>query len=316
MALQPGHGCNCASLFDERPSLARQLMGELGEFPLNCVNTSNIPSTVLETQAVAGLLVFLQHCSSLGFLANGIVPSCFFFSTRIYVYLRIRVSKKLYFVWSPPWHLYILLLANLLAFYLAYLMAFYLAYLLAFYLAYLLAFYLAYLLANLLGFYLAYLVAFYLTFYLAFYLAYLLAFYLAYLLAFYLVYLLTFHLAYLLAFYSWPLRSSGAHWAGQVPGWGPAVHTELGSSQVEVQRCTLSWAARRLRSSGAHWAGQLAGWRPAVRTELGSWRRAWRRVGKVGKAEVEVQEAEARRRARRTASRGGGGGGGGGHALW
>ena len=113
------------------------------------------------------------------------------------------------------------------------------------------------------------------------------------------------------------LRSSGAHWAGQLAGWGPAVHTELGSSQVEVQRCTLSWAARRLRSSGAHWAGQLAGWRPAVRTELGSWRRAWRRVGKVGKAEVEVEEAEARRRARRTASRrGGGGGGGGGHALW
>ena len=42
----------------------------------------------------------------------------------------------------PPWHLYILLLANLLAFYLTYLLAFYLAYLLAFYLAYLLAYYL------------------------------------------------------------------------------------------------------------------------------------------------------------------------------
>ena len=53
-----------------------------------------------------------------------------------------------------------------------------------------------------------------------------------------------------------------------------------------------------------------------MRTELGSWRRAWRRVGKVGKAEVEVEEAEARRRARRTASRGGGGGGrGGGRAC-
>ena len=36
-----------------------------------------------------------------------------------------------------------------------------------------------------------------------------------------------------------------------------------------------------------------------MRTELGSWRRAWRRVCKVGKAEVEVEEAEARRRARR-----------------
>jgi len=39
------------------------------------------------------------------------------------------------------------------------------------------------------------------------------------------------------------------------------VHTELGRSQVEVQRCTLSW-------------------------EVGKWQRAWRRVGK---AEVEVQ---------------------------
>ena len=63
------------------------------------------------------------------------------------------MEKILYFVWSPPWHLYILLLANLLAFYLTFYLAFYLAYLLAFYLAYLLAFYLAYLLA----FYLAYL---------------------------------------------------------------------------------------------------------------------------------------------------------------
>ena len=52
-----------------------------------------------------------------------------------------------------------------------------------------------------------------------------------------------------------------------------------------------------------------------MRTELGSWRRAWRRVGKVGKAEVEVEEAEARRRARRTASRGGGGGGRGGEEI-
>ena len=131
--------------------------------------------------------------------------------------------KLLYFELSPPWHLYVLLLANLLAFYLTYLLAFYLAYLLAFYLAYLLAFYLAYLLQYVL--------------------AYLLALYLAYLLA----YLLTFYLAYLLAFYlavevqrctlSWEgprLRSSGAHWAGKVPGWGPAVRAELGRSQVEV----------------------------------------------------------------------------------
>ena len=27
------------------------------------------------------------------------------------------------------------------------------------------------------------------------------------------------------------LRSSGAHWVGLVPGWGPAVHIELGSWQ-------------------------------------------------------------------------------------
>ena len=45
-------------------------------------------------------------------------------------------KKILYSVWSPPWHLYIFLLANLLAFYLTYLLAFYLA----FYLAYLLAY--------------------------------------------------------------------------------------------------------------------------------------------------------------------------------
>ena len=44
------------------------------------------------------------------------------------------IQKLLYFVWSPQWHLYILLLANLLAFYLTYLLAFYLAYLLTYYL--------------------------------------------------------------------------------------------------------------------------------------------------------------------------------------
>ena len=50
--------------------------------------------------------------------------------------------------------------------------------------------------------------------------------------------------------------------------WGPAVHTELGRSQVEVQRCTLSWEGPMLRSSGAHWAGKVPGWGPAVHTEL------------------------------------------------
>ena len=104
-----------------------------------------------------------------------------------------KENQLLYFVWSPPWHLYIFLLANLLAFYLTYLLAFYLAYLLAYILTYLRAFYLA--------FYLAYLLAFYLTYLLAFYLAYLLAYILTYLLAFYLVFYLAYLLAYLLAFY-------------------------------------------------------------------------------------------------------------------
>ena len=48
------------------------------------------------------------------------------------------------------------------------------------------------------------------------------------------------------------------------------MHTELGRSQVKVQRCTLSWEGPRLRSSGAHRAGQVPGRGPAVHTELGS----------------------------------------------
>ena len=76
---------------------------------------------------------------------------------KLWEYLRHFLHKKpkdklLYFVWSPPWHLYILLLANLLAFYLTYFLAFDLA----FYLAYLLAFYLAYLLADVLAYLLAF----------------------------------------------------------------------------------------------------------------------------------------------------------------
>ena len=55
------------------------------------------------------------------------------------------------------------------------------------------------------------------------------------------------------------------------------MHTELGRSQVEVQRCTLRWEGPRLRSSAAHRAGQVPGSGSAVHTELGSWQRAWRR---------------------------------------
>jgi len=61
------------------------------------------------------------------------------------------------------------------------------------------------------------------------------------------------------------------------------VHTELGSWQVDVQRCTLSWEV------GEELGDELA--------RLG--RRKWR----WSKAEVEVEEAEARRRARRRARR-------------
>ena len=117
---------------------------------------------------------------------------------------------------------------------------------------------------------------------------YLMAFYLAYLLAFD----LTFYLASLLAFYlavgrfqveaqrctlSWGTSTWDCpRWVSiaQVPGWGPAVLTELGGSQVEVQRCSLSWAGPRLRSSDAHSPGTVPGWGPAVHTELGRWRRA------------------------------------------
>ena len=86
----------------------------------------------------------------------------------------------------------------------------------------------------------------------------------------------------------WPLRSSGAHWAGQVPGWGPAMHTELGRSQVEVQRCTLSWEDPKLKSSDAYWARKVPGWGPAVPTEqVPGWGPAMHT--EFGRSQVEVQ---------------------------
>ena len=112
----------------------------------------------------------------------------------------------------------------------------------------------------------------------------------------------------------WPLRSSGAHWAGKVPGWGPAVRTELGRSQVEVQRCALSWEGPmvevqrcalswegpRLRSSSAHWARKLAK-SLAKNWQGGSGGGSWFRHGRG-----------------ETGGGGGGegGGGGGGQQLW
>ena len=53
--------------------------------------------------------------------------------------------------------------------------------------------------------------------------------------------------------------------------------TELGGSQVEVQRCSLSSEGPRLRSRGAQCAQTLA----VEVTACGSWRRAWRRVSKA-----------------------------------
>ena len=70
---------------------------------------------------------------------------------------------------------------------------------------------------------------------LAFYLANILALYLEYFLAFY----LTFYLAYLLAF-DLAFEVQRCALSSEGPGWGPAVRTELGRSQVEVQRCALS----------------------------------------------------------------------------
>ena len=68
--------------------------------------------------------------------------------------------------------------------------------------------------------------------------------------------------------------------------WGPAVRTELGRSQVEVQRCALSWEGPRLRSSSAHWAPKLAkslakSWQG--NSGRGSGGRAGRRGGEGGR---------------------------------
>ena len=54
----------------------------------------------------------------------------------------------------------------------------------------------------------------------------------------------------------WRLRSSSAHWAREVPGWGPA--TGLERFPVEVQQCTV-----------ISWDGC---WGRAAPTGIGSWR--------------------------------------------
>ena len=147
-------------------------------------------------------------------------------------------------------------------------------------------------------------------------------------------------LANLLAFY---LISSGVLSgisSGSLSGrWGPPVPTELGGSQVEVQRCPLSSGGPRLTSSGAHCAQTLGkaeagSWGPAVPTARGSWRRDWRRVG-LRSSSAHCARKLAKRLAKswqggsgrgswcrhgrgETGGGGGGGGGagGGGQQLW
>ena len=69
------------------------------------------------------------------------------------------------------------------------------------------------------------------------------------------------------------LRSSGAHWAREVPGWGGlAVPTGLERSSVEVQQCPL------ISGDGC--------WGPAAPTGIGSWR---------GGEEAEEEEEKTRR---------------------
>ena len=172
-------------------------------------------------------------------------------------------QKILSFEWSPPWHLYILLLTYLLAFYLAYL------------LAYLLTSYLAFYLANLLNF-------IWQTFWtLSGIPCSILSGTSELILAGISSGILSgisfgrhisIHSSWHIFRHSiWPLRSSGARWARKVPGWGPAVLTGLGRSLIEVQRCPLrsepcSWGpalptqigSRQLRSSDAHCARKLA----------------------------------------------------------
>ena len=201
-----------------------------------------------------------------------------------WICLRAPSQKKiLYFVWSPPWHLYILLLENLLAFYLTYLLAVYLA----FYLAYLLAYYLLKSSGILSGKHSGTLSGIS---------SGILSDILSGILSGIPSGILSGISSNILSGIS-PGTLSGISYgilsgtssrilsdilsgisSGILSGfWGPAVRTELGRPQVEVQRCALSSAGTRLRSSGAHWARKVPGWGPAVRTEL-------------GRSQVEVQQ--------------------------
>ena len=198
-------------------------------------------------------------------------------------YIHLAKQKLLYFVWSPPWHLYILFLANLLAFYLTYLLAFYLAYLLAFYLAYLLAYYLLKSSGILSGKHsgtLSGISSGILSDFLSGISSGILSGISSNILSGISSGTLSGISSNILSGISsgkshgissgisiWPLRSSGARWAGKVPGWGPAVHA--GKVPPRLRSSGARWEGPRLRSSSAHWAGKVPGWGPAVRSELG-----------------------------------------------
>ena len=185
-------------------------------------------------------------------------------------------------MWSPPWHLYILLLANLLAFYLTYLLAFYLAFYLAYLLAYLLAYYLLKSSGILPGKHSGTLSGIS-SGILSDILSGILSGIPSGILSGISPNILSGIPPGTLSGISYGILSgissrilsdilSGIS-SGILSGfWGPAVRTELGMSQVEVQRCALSWEGPRLRSSGgalswegarlrsssAHWALKLA----------------------------------------------------------
>ena len=171
------------------------------------------------------------------------------------IYIWYRWIKLLYFVWSPPWHLYILLLANLLAFCLTYLLAFYLAYLPAYYplkssgilsgkhsgtLSVISSGILSDILSGILSGIPSGILSGISSNILSGISPGTLFWHILWHFIWHIFSHSIWHSIWHIFWHSiWLLRSSGAHWARKAPGWGPAVRTELGS-QVEVQRCALS----------------------------------------------------------------------------
>ena len=96
----------------------------------------------------------------------------------------------------------------------------------------------------------------------------------------------------------WRLRSSSAHWAREVPGWGPAVPTGLGRSPVEVQRLTgLERSPVEVQQCPL-----ISGdgcWGPAAPTGIGSWRELAVEVQQCPLWSGAGEEARRRRRRRR-----------------